>query len=197
MDYTDIPRVRGALGAQENVDDAILEGKITEASRTLDQVAVGLGVSNVADYFQYQASIVEDLRAIINSDGQMVCYPRKPEVTGVGSFQYRATPLQSWLSVNVAHVEYFNGVVQAWGPFPRGRYTVRLDYSGGLGATLDDLPADLINAATVMAVRLYREEKSGLTDTIGVAELGTLQYTAALPTRVVKMMQPYRRMYPW
>ena len=76
---------------------------------------------------------------------------------------------------------------------PRGVVRTKMSYIGGYGATLGELPPDLVEAATVLAVRLYREVKSGLTDTIGVAELGMLAYTKAWPVRVTEMLQPWKR----
>jgi hypothetical protein len=37
------------------------------------------------------------------------------------------------------------------------------------------------------------EIKSGLADSIGVAETGMMMYTKAFPVRLVEMLKPYRR----
>ena len=57
----------------------------------------------------------------------------------------------------------------------------------------------ITTAATVQAIRLYKEARSGLGDSIGVAELATMVYTKAFPQRVTETLNVgnYARIAPW
>jgi hypothetical protein len=74
---------------------------------------------------------------------------------------------------------------------------VQISYTGGYADTFDNLPADLVEAATVLAARYYREAEGGLTDAMGIVEIGQLVYTKALPARVADMLKPFKRKIPW
>jgi hypothetical protein len=77
---------------------------------------------------------------------------------------------------------------------------VTISYNGGLGTLSDSaytIPDDLVDVTTLLAIRFYREAESGLTDAIGVAELAQMVYTKAWPTRVIEMLQPYKRFVGW
>jgi len=69
---------------------------------------------------------------------------------------------------------------------------VKISFTGGF----NPLPDDLVNAATLLTIRFYKEVKTGLSDSIGIAELGMLQYTKAFPERLAAMLKPYRRIVP-
>jgi len=195
MDYTDLARVKRALGNTETGDDTLLGELITRASRAIDRKCCN---ARADDYFAMAAVAGETLRnAQVDARGNLLCWPHKPVVTSIAALSYRSSPLSSWSDVNLDVVEVEGCRVTAWLKLPRQKLTVLVSYTGGLGATVDDLPADLVEAATVLTVRFYREVKSGLTDTIGVAELGTLQYTKAWPSRVLDMLRPYMRVEPW
>ncbi|HPO87439.1 MAG TPA: hypothetical protein PLN86_16475 [Candidatus Hydrogenedentes bacterium] len=202
MNYTTLAKVKAALGAEENTDDTLLASKIDEASRTLDTTLCHAE----ADYFKAETVTNELVRAIITKDGAIICWPKKVVVTSVTKFEYRLTPRTPWIEVDITNVTISNNrQVTAWdvAGIRSVPVFVRMTYVGGYGtetwagnpsvATISGLPADVIDAATVLAVRFYKEEKGGLTDSIGVAELGQLQYTKAIPTRVVEMTKPYKR----
>jgi hypothetical protein len=74
---------------------------------------------------------------------------------------------------------------------------VLLSYTGGLGATLADLPADMVEAVTILAIRFYREAESGLLDQMGMAEMGSFVYTKAWPVRVLELSKHYQRYSGW
>lgn len=202
MNYTTLTQVKRALGANETTDDTMLSEKIAEASRVIDTTIC----KAPKDYFMLENVEDELLKGFINQDGAILCWPKKAIVNSVAKFEYRLSPRNDWLTVDAAAVTISNNrQVTAWGVVSRSvPCFVRLNYSGGYGteewtigenpvATITGLPADINNAATVLAVRFYKEEKSGLTDAIGVAELGELVYTKAIPVRVERMCEPYRR----
>jgi hypothetical protein len=74
---------------------------------------------------------------------------------------------------------------------------VVLSYNGGLGATLADLPRDMVEAVTILAIRFYREAESGLADQMGMAEFGTTSYTKAWPVRITQVIKKYKRQAGW
>lgn len=195
MDYTDLARVKRALGNTETTEDTLLTELITRASRAIDHKCAN---KFATDYFQMAAVGGEILyNAQVDVQGRLLCWPHTPAVQAIAALSYRTSPQDSWRDVDVSLVEFQGCRVTAWLSLPRRQHTVTISYTGGLGATVDDLPADLVEAATVLAVRFYREVKTGLGDTIGVAELGMLQYTKAWPVRVLDMLRPYTRVEPW
>jgi len=197
MDYTTVTQVKAALGATETADDTLLGTAITAASRAIDKHCTG-AVEAADNYFELGDLVDEQIWGVVNKDGALACWPRKPVVTAVSALSYRPSPLVDWTTVNPDWLDIDGGRVAAWADLSvRRQMRVKLSYTGGLAASVNNLPADLVEAATVLAIRFYREAKSGLTDTIGVAELGILIYTKALPVRVVEILRPYKRVTPW
>jgi len=192
MDYTDLATVKEAIGATELADDALLARVITAASRMIDRYCAG---TKATDYFA-GAVVADELGSgVVSRDGQLYVFPLKPTVSQVLALSYRHSAGQPWNEVDVsdAIIDGYLVIVGLSEVVPRGVVRTKMSYIGGYGATLGELPPDLVEAATVLAVRLYREVKSGLTDTIGVAELGMLAYTKAWPVRVTEMLQPWKR----
>ncbi len=192
MDYTDLATVKEAIGATELTDDALLARVITAASRMIDRYCAG---AKATDYFAGAAVADELSSGVISRDGQLYIFPLKPTISQVLALSYRYGVGQPWNEVDVSDV-IIDGYLVVVGLSEMARNGIvrtKMSYIGGYGATLGELPPDLVEAATVLAVRLYREVKSGLTDTIGVAELGMLAYTKAWPVRVTEMLQPWKR----
>lgn len=194
MDYTTVARVKLALDAQQTTDDTLLASIIASVSRLIDRHCsnkVGMD-----DYLTLSSVTDEQGQARASVDGSILYPARKALVQSVSAFAYRSTPLADWQSIDPQHVTFNGYMVKGWGQGrrPPGSVFVKISYAGGLAATVADLPADILDAADVLAVRLFKEIKSGLGDTIGVAEFGTMQYTKALPSRVIEMLKPYRRM---
>jgi hypothetical protein len=197
MDYTTVAQVKAALGTTEVADDAILATTITAASRAIDKHCTG-AVQAADNYFELGNVANEQIWGVVDQNGALVCWPRKPIITAISALSYRASPREDWTAVNLSWLNIDGGQVAAWlGLADRSPRWVKISYTGGLADSAASLPADLIEAATVLTIRFYRESKSGLTDTIGVAELGMLIYTKALPIRVVEMLRPYKRVVSW
>lgn len=196
MDYTTTALVKAALGAAETTDDTLIAAAVTRASRAIDRHCAGTPAAT--DYFKAESVSNELILGIIDLDGRLVCCPHKPAVTAVTTLAYRVSPTESWIDADTDTLEYENGRVIAWiGASHRTTYKVNLSYTGGLGASVTALPDDLIQCSTVLAARFYKEYRTGLTDSIGIAELGTLAYTKAWPVQVVEMLKTYVRVLPW
>lgn len=196
MDYTDLARVKAALRATETADDAVLASLITAASRAIDRHCTG--APNSDDYFALADVTDEILFARVDAIGALALYPHKAIVNSVASVSYRFNPADDWLAANSDSWWNAGSMVQVHaGLTVRRLVQVKVSYNGGFGATVGALPADVVEACTVLAIRYYREAATGLTDSIGVAELGTLMYTKALPVRVIDLLRPYKRVVGW
>lgn len=200
MDYTTIANVKAALGSHLSTDDATLNRLITAASRAVDRKCTG--VPDAVDYFKLETITGEKLRAQIESSGQsIICYPHKPIVTSCTAFAFQGNITLPAVTVDPSRIECDGPRVTAYPltgqyDFP-SRVRVTLSYVGGLAASGSTLPDDLQDLVTILAVRYYREEETGLTDAIGVAELATMVYTKAWPVRVIEGLQPYMRRVGW
>lgn len=175
--------MKRALGSVENADDVLLMELITQASRTIDRFCAGAD-----NYFVKETLSNVILRGYI-SEGVLRCWPPKPVIESVSYLAYRSSAGENWHELDPTKTEIFKSFVSWNGVYGQGKVQVNLSFTGGF----TPLPDDLVNAATLLSVRFYKEIKSGLTDSIGVAELGMLQYTKALPERVQVMLKPYRR----
>jgi len=185
-DYTTLASVKRALGSGENADDALLTELIAQASRAIDRICAGVNHDN---YFVRETLSDLVIQGRIASDGVLLCWPPKPIVESVSALAYRSSARENWITVDVTNVEINGYSVSFRGINGNGKVQVKISFTGGF----NPLPDDLVNAATLLTVRLYKEVKTGLSDSIGVAELGMLQYTKALPERLVAMLKPYRR----
>ena len=196
MDYTTVDLVKQALGGTEDSDDPSIQDYVTRASRFIDRyTAQSLSAEN---YYLLENVSNETISGQVDVEGHLVCWPHKPLVASVSALAYRMNPMHSWVDADVSRVTTEGGKVKLWnGSLLRVRMMVKISYSGGMAAETESLPADLIEAATILAIRFYKEAKTGLTDSIGVAELGTLVYTKALPVRLVEMLKPYKRVAQW
>ena len=192
MNYTTLARVKIALGADASTSDAHLNAIIASVSRAIDRKCAAM--VNSDDYFTLATVTGEQGQGRAARNGTIIYPARKVTIQSVSSFEYRFNPRSDWLSVDAQYITHSGYLAKAWrDSIAAGDVLVRMTYSGGLAATPDALPADILDAADVLAVRFFKEIKSGLGDTIGVAELGTLQYTKAWPARVLEMLKPYMR----
>jgi len=200
MDYTTLTRVKLEANINEDNDDVRLAALITTASRAIDRKLTGVSTSDSDNYLELGDVTDELLTGRIDANGNIICYPHKIEVSSVTAFGWRWKPSDSWTGISAIDKVYSQGPkVEAYSELcnPTRRIFVRLSYTGGLADDPANLPDDIQDAATVLTIRYWREAQSGLNDSIGVAELGELIYTKAIPVRVVDMLQPYMRVVPW
>jgi len=200
MDYTTLERVKAALGATETTDDTLLERLVTAASREIDRRCTGVVRMDAVNYFELEDVADEMLRGFVDREGRIVCYPRKAQVNSVSSLAYRTSPMEAWVEVDSEAVVVEEAEVVSYvsaGGLRGKPLQILVSYNGGMAADEDGLPADLVEAATVLTARFYREARTGLTDSVGVAELGVLVYTKAIPVRVQDTLRRYERVVPW
>jgi hypothetical protein len=194
IDYTSTALVKTAMGATGSADDAQIAKLVTAASRAIDRKVGGAQATD--GYFQSETVTGETGRGATDKDGVVWYYAHKVKVSAVATFEYRYMPQSSWLLANSSALVIEGNAIMAYASAPRGFPYIQVSYTGGLSSTQAGLPEDIIEAATVLAVRYYKEVKAGLGDTIGVAELGQLVYTKTWPSRVLDMLAPYMRRNP-
>lgn len=205
MDYTDIATVKSYIqstsGSTSPVE-SLLTTVITAASRAIDRHCTG--VPDAIDYFKYESITGEHLEGQIDINGNILCYPHKPIIDAVTSFyyySYAGGPASGTYTVSPTSIVTDGPAVIAYPTTmpltPPTKVRITISYSGGSGSSIAALPADLVDAATVLAVRFYREAETGMSDAIGIAELGTMTYTKAWPVRVTEDLQPFVRTVGW
>lgn len=199
MDYTTLAKVKAEMHATLTTDDTVLGTLITAASRAIDRKVTQTADPNGLDYFSL-AAISETLRGQADSDGTVWVYAHKPRVTAVSAFRYRERPIDEWVTVDAARIDFHGLEILAYPVntnITHKRVTVEATYTGGLAAAVADLPADLVEVATLLTIRFYKEAESGLGDAIGVAEMATMIYTKAWPVRALDMLNPFMRRVGW
>lgn len=199
MDYTTLERVKSAMGAEETRGDAIISDYITRTSRLLDRLSTSQ--PNVSNYFM-QEDITDEIltNGVINWMGELAFYPHKPVINSISALAYRFSLHDTWRDADPTYVICEEESVTFEGPLPQTqRVFVKVSYNGGLAESVEDLPADLIDIATAQTIRLFKEERSGMSDIVGVVELGTLSYSKAFLQRVTDTLNAggYARIAPW
>lgn len=199
MDYTTLALVHQSLQSTETGDDPRISVKITEASRVIDQTLLFAP----PNYYELDDIVLEPLRGIIGKAGEINCWPGKFTVNSITYFQYRATPIDNWISVDPARIAIDGRQLKAYDDLlTRGKVYVQVSYRGGVATetfvgpvgTINNLPQYVTDAATLLTIRMLREEETGVSDVVGVAALtGEVVYTKALPQRVIEMLRQDKR----
>ena len=200
MDYTTLARLKTEVNITEAGDDVRLPIVITGASRAIDRKLTGENSTESTDYLLYETVTDQLLNGRLDNIGNVVCYAHKPAVTSVAAMSYKFKPSESWIPIDAGVIVPDGIRIEAWTEKPDYspcKVFVKITYNGGFAVDTVDLPGDIIEAATVLAVRFWREAQSGLADVIGVAEIGQLIYTKAWPVLVLDMLQPFMRRMPW
>ena len=203
MDYTTTARIRQELHSTSTDDETLLAVFATAASRSIDRFCTGVIDPDANNYFALETVSGELLEGQADYAAKTIrVYPHKPFITSVQSFSYQKDIVSPAYSVDPARIRINGQAVIAYpSSIPLDEYPTKVDvlisYSGGLAVSGSALPDDLIDLATMLAIRFYREAETGLQDAIGVAELGTMTYTKALPARVKEGLMNYKRRVGW
>lgn len=200
MDYTTVDRVKSYMDSKEQVIgiDLLLAFFVTVASRQIDKLCTSQ--NNAIDYFKKEDVVDELLINAYVSNGILIVYPHKSIVNSVVELSYRIDMRSGWTIADLSIAYADHDSIRFYGNVPFAEPVfVKVSYNGGLATTTAGLPQDLQDLAALEAVRLYKEARSGLGDSIGVAELGTLQYTKAFPTRLLQSLNTfgYARIARW
>lgn len=198
MDYTSVTRVRAALRttATNTAMDSLIASLITSVSRWLD--AVLAQVPTAPDYLKLETVTDEQLEGDADIEGTLVLFPHKVTVVSASGIQYRKNPREAWTVGDASLLEVSGGnVVKYWGELPRFHYQAKLTYVGGLAATTESLPADVLQCATVLVVRALSDVEAGESDVVGTQDGGQLLYTKTIPEKVRANLEPYFRRVRW
>ena len=198
MDYTTLALVKASMDGKETAEDTTLSWYISAASKYLDKLCTSQPLA--PDYFKLETVVDEFLtNGVVDHAGRLTVFPHKPVVSSVSAISYRSSMAQPWVSGDALYAQPVEGMVIFEGSLSYSDliYT-KISYTGGLAATVADLPKDFIDLATLMTVRLFKEARSGLGDSIGVVELGEMIYTKAFPQRLIdSITRTYGRTAPW
>lgn len=199
MDYTTLARVKSYMQGIETAQDTLLSYFVTTASRQIDKFCTSQ--PNAMDYFKKEDIADEPaLNNVYITNGLLTVWPHKSIINTVASINYRYSLRTGWIAADMSLAYVDRDSVQVEGGFPfSDRVYVQVSYNGGLSTDTAGLPEDLQDMTAVETVRLYREARSNLGDSIGVAELGTLQYTKAFPIRLLESLEKfgYVRIASW
>ncbi len=197
MDYTTRARVKDEILAAATGQDALIDLLVSAASLAADRHCAGS--QEAVDFFKLETVTDEILLGQVDVRGRISLWPHKSRIVSVSALAYRSSPLVAWTDVSpsVAEVQPGSRQVIAWTSLKRAQVTLKVTYRGGHAEDTAHLPGDLVEAVTVMAARYFKEGMVGLSDAIGVAELGTLIYSKAMPTRVRNLLKPVVRPVSW
>jgi hypothetical protein len=199
MDYTTLAHVKAAMDSKETKDDTLLSEFITRASRYIDKLCTSQ--PNVADYFKLETVTDEILtNGVVDYRGDLYLFPHKSVTISVSALSYRYSLKSNWISLDPTLVLPMQEMILCEASLPSSTVIyAKITYNGGLGADVASLPKDFVDMATIMTIRLYKEARSGLGDSIGVAELGMLVYTKAFPQRILETLNigSYMRIASW
>ncbi len=190
------------MGGTETIQDTLLEKFAGIASRSVDHMCAQTGDETCNNYFLLEDVVNEVLtNAVIDNFGHLVCYPHKSSIKSVSALSYSVDLAGAAIPISVDTVVVKPRAVEVWGgdfSSLRGKpILVTISYRGGMAASLASLDPLLVDAATVLAIRKYKEERSGMSDVVGVVELGTITYTQGIPASVVRDLRSFQRVTPW
>jgi|SRR6185436_4479801 len=201
LNYTDAATIRGAMGGQETVQDTLLDKFAGIASRSVDHICAQTSDPDCQNYFKLEDVANEILtNGSVDNNGHIVCYPHKSFIQSVSAFGWSTVPGTPQVTADPATIVVKSRSVEVWTDATawRGKpFLITISYRGGMATELAGLDPLLVDAATVLAIRKYKEERSGMSDVVGVVELGTIQYSTGIPASVVRDLQPFQRVTPW
>ena len=167
MDYTTLIQVKAEAGINEATDDTLIGSLIIAASRWLDRELTGKSIGS-DNYLLFETVANEVLYGQVDKDGNIVVYAHKPLVTAVTAMMWRPDPVTGWVQVDINNLMIDGYKITAFNAalanYTRGKVQVTLSYTGGVSLDVASLPDDLLEDVTTMTIRLYRENKTALTN---------------------------------
>lgn len=188
-DYCSIQNVKDYLQISGTTYDNLLNTLVSSASKIVDNFCEHPLSFN-------QETVTEIVRARVDNDGNLVAAIGKPKLVSVSALAYRTNPSNS-VALDVALIEIDGFCLRHMGGnlgFVRNKpLKATVTYVGGYSP----LPQDLVHATIVLAARIFKAKDAGFADVVGVAELGTLQYSKVMPREIQKALQNLKRVAPW
>ncbi len=204
MDYADIDNVKLGFANQSLSagQQARLQTNLTEASRAIDRELAQTSDPSSDNYLMLETVVNEELRAIVDRQGRITCYPHKPTISQVTSLSYRQVPGDDWHpGVLPLRSVIRRDRVMVWSylNFRSDEFFVQVSYVGGYAEDghPEQLPGEIHRVAKVLAIRYYHEEEGGLNDAMGVTDFGTPIITKAMPIESKIALSRYKRAQAW
>lgn len=207
LPYASKELLRAALGKVSTADDALLQLCLDSATRFInetcgtrfDQVTetrVFDGVTQPSNRL-YNGMAAQRLHVddfvSISSLAYVYYSGATPQViASTGYYPGPASPQSDWpytwidLAITTASVW---DIVSGSRVFPEGTRTVSITGVWGWPS----VPADIVMACVALAAREWKATKAGFSDSIGVDQTGTVQFSSSLPTRVKETLAHYTR----
>jgi hypothetical protein len=198
FDYTTPANVFAYLGSAGTGTDPINEADemqrlITGMSRAVDQYCNQM--------FSAATYTDQDLRALIDAEGALTCYPKVPVISAISAASYRRGSSSAGIDLSAAALDIeqntFGCVVRASQGFAdlRGqRLLMRLSYTGGY-ADLAALPADFVWAMDALCGWSY-QKRSAPIDRTAIPEFGMIIPSNNWPSHIKQMFKNYIRQVP-
>ena len=195
--YTTPELIKGYLDTDGSADDALLETCASAISRAID--------THCGQIFHSQTLSNQVLRAQIDRDGLLRCWPETPTMSTPTAAAYRIGVSTSWISLST-DAQYWDieprpsgcavrvlGV--SLGQWRDQRVQLKLSYSCGY-ADRAVLPADLAWYATLAAAAEYKKREAAGGDQTAIPSLGTVTTPRDWPPHVMRGLAPFVREIP-
>lgn len=195
FDYTTAPAVfayGGSAGlSTDPVDEAsVMAETVTAVSRAIDLIC--------NQEFSRETYTARRLRAKVDKDGVLICYPPAPLLTAASSLEYRAGNAATWNAVGGTldwEDRTEGAIVRALGVSYlalRGqRVEVRLTYTGGY-ADAASLPDDLQWAARAAAWYEFQRRSAPL-DKTAIPAAGVVVIPGDWPPHILNRLSKHRK----
>lgn len=196
FDYTTPANVFAYLNSAGTGNDPINE--------TAEMQRLVTGMSRAVDQWCNQAFSItsysaQELRAVVDVEGTLTCYPPVPTMSAPTLADYRQARSSSWVSLGTALIDVeentFGCVVrtldQNFSQWRGARLHMRLTYTGGY-ANLAALPSDLSWAMDALCGWAY-QKRSGPIDATAAPAFGQLFLPSNWPGHIKTMLSNYRR----
>lgn len=199
FDYTTAARVFAYLNSAGTATDPVNEGA--------EMATLVTGMSRAVDQWCNQAFSIatyssQELRAVVDVEGVLTCYPAVPVMSTPTAASYRLARSTTWVTLDTALLDIeqntFGCVVRtlnqdfsAW----RGqRLQMRLSFTGGY-ADLAALPSDFVWAMDALCGWAYQKRTASI-DATAAPAFGQLFIPSNWPGHIKQMLRNYVRQIP-
>lgn len=197
FDYTTSADVFSFGSSAGTATDPVNEGAVMADLVTGMSRAIDVYCSQAFSLATYAAQV---LRAIVDQEGVLTCYPAVPSISAITAADYGGSGLYTPLVTSALDIEQnsFGCVVRTFGGVygaQRGRrVSVRLSYTGGW-ANLAAVPTDFEWAMRSLCWWAY-QKRSAPSDRTAIPDLGVLIIPGNWPPHIKTMFKPYVRWVP-
>ncbi|HEV8692569.1 MAG TPA: hypothetical protein VGQ93_00050 [Lysobacter sp.] len=172
-------------------EGTVMTGLVTAMSRAIDTYC------NQVFYEQDYSNQV--LRAQVDEEGVLTCYPRVPTMSAPNAAAWRQARSSTWIDLTASALDVedntFGCVVRVLNStylaYRGARLQMRLTYSGGY-ASLQDMPSDFEWAMRGLCWWAY-QKRSAPQDRTAIPDLGVLIIPGNWPPYIKAMFRSYVR----